>query len=122
MIKKLSIAITTAAACAAFSPLALAQKAYPTPDAAAEALVAAVTKHDEAALKTVLGADFRKFIPPKSVDRKDIDTFLADYAKKHSFVADGDKSALAVGDEGWTLPIPLMKTANGWRFDVKAGA
>jgi hypothetical protein len=122
MISKLSMAIAAAVAGVAFSSSALAQKAYPTAEAAADALVAAVTKNDEAALKTVLGADFRKFIPPKSVDRKDVDAFLAEYAKKRSIVPDGaDKAALAVGDEGWTLPVPLVKTASGWKFDVKAG-
>jgi hypothetical protein len=71
----------------------------------------------------VLGADFRKFIPPKSVDRKDVDTFLADYAKKHAIVTEGtDKAMLTVGDTGWTLPVPLVKTGPGWHFDVKAGA
>jgi hypothetical protein len=29
---------------------------------------------------------------------------------------------LSVGTEGWTLPIPIVKTAKGWTFDVKAGA
>jgi hypothetical protein len=29
---------------------------------------------------------------------------------------------LAVGRGHWTLPIPLAKGADGWRFDLKAGS
>ncbi len=31
-----------------------------------------------------------------------------------------DKAMLEVGTNGWTLPIPIMKTASGWRFDTRA--
>ena len=31
-----------------------------------------------------------------------------------------DKAFLGVGKHGWTLPIPIVKTASGWRFDTKA--
>ncbi|HYQ52864.1 MAG TPA: DUF2950 domain-containing protein, partial [Pseudomonas sp.] len=35
----------------------------------------------------------------------------------------GDRQAvLAVGSEHWTLPIPLARSASGWRFDLKAGS
>jgi hypothetical protein len=27
-----------------------------------------------------------------------------------------------VGSDHWTLPIPIVKSANGWRFDVKGGS
>ena len=30
-----------------------------------------------------------------------------------------DKAFLGVGKNGWTLPIPIVKTAAGWRFDTK---
>jgi hypothetical protein len=29
---------------------------------------------------------------------------------------------VAVGENGWTLPIPVTRSAAGWRFDVAAGA
>jgi hypothetical protein len=28
---------------------------------------------------------------------------------------------LIVGNEGWPFPVPLVKAANGWRFDTAAG-
>ena len=26
---------------------------------------------------------------------------------------------LVVGDNGWQLPIPVVKTASGWQFDMQ---
>ena len=51
---------TLAAATLALAPLAFpahAQKAYPTPMAAAEALVDGVARHDDAAIRASLGAN-----------------------------------------------------------------
>ncbi|MGH7341929.1 MAG: DUF2950 domain-containing protein [Candidatus Rokuibacteriota bacterium] len=100
-----------------------AQRAYPTPEAAAEALTDAVARSDGDALRTVLGADWKRFIPTAEIDQDDVYAFLADWAKSHKIVPEGaDKAVLAVGDQGWTLPIPLVKDAAGWKFDPRAGA
>jgi hypothetical protein len=81
----------------------------------------AVAMSDEDALKSVLGADFRTYIPPVGADVRY--RFLAGWAKSHAIKPEGDAKALvAVGDDGWTLPIPIVKTAQGWRFDTRAGA
>jgi len=99
---------------------AWAQQHYPTPDAAADALVDGVARNDDDAVAVVLGASWKKYIPdsPRS---EDITDFLAAWAKSHRIVAAGaDKAWLEVGTHGWTLPIPLAKSAAGWSFDVKA--
>lgn len=102
-------------------PVAYAQqKAFPSPDAAMEAFGTAVATSDEDALKTLLGADFRKLIPP--VGNEGRYRFLAAWAKSHGVKTDGNVAHVAVGDDGWTLPIPLVKTPQGWRFDTRAGA
>ena len=47
--------------------------------------------------------------------------FLAAWAAEHKIVtAEADKAFLGVGKHGRTLPIPIVKTANGWHFDTKA--
>lgn len=103
-----------------------AQAVYPSADAAANAFVDALASNDEPALKHVLGNDFRRFIPAEGIGQEDIDQFLGAWAKGHQIVADpasgnGRASAhLAVGDSGWTLPIPLVEVAHGWRFDPPA--
>jgi hypothetical protein len=113
--------IAAVAGALAMVPVALAQSAYPTPEAAADALVDGIARNDGDAIKTVIGPDFRKFIPTDNIDPEDITNFLEAWAKAHSVVrAGGEKAFLGVGKNGWTLPIPIVKTAAGWRFDVTA--
>ena len=109
----------------ALSSAAAAQQAYPTAAAAAEALVKALgtQRADAAALESLLGKDWRDYIPLEGVDRADVDAFLAKYRERHAIEAGtGGKSMLSVGKDAFTFPIPLAKTASGWSFDVKAGA
>jgi len=102
---------------------AQAQKAFPTPEAAAEALVDGIARHDPDAVKMVLGADFRRFIPLDSDSAEDRTDFLAAWARNHKIVGTGsDKAMLEVGTSGWTMPIPIVKTSAGWSFDARAGA
>lgn len=103
-----------------------AQAVYPTPDDAANALVDALARNDDGAVKHVLGNDFQRFIPTKDVGDEDIYAFLGAWAKGHEIVKDptplnGHPSAhLAVGTSGWTLPVPIVQVARGWRFDPPA--
>jgi hypothetical protein len=116
-------AAALAAALAVVAAPSFAQRAYPTADAAAEAFVDAVSRNDPGALRTVLGADWKRFIPTVDVDQDDVYAFLAAWAKSHKVVPEGaDKAMLAVGEHDWTLPIPLVKGAAGWKFDPRAGA
>ena len=100
-----------------------AQQAFSSPAAAADALVDAVATSDPDALKRVLGADWKRFIPTADLDQDDVYAFLAAAAQSRKLVAQsGDKAHLAVGTDGWTLPIPIVKGPGGWRFDTRAGA
>ena len=110
---------------AAAAPLAQAQQAYPTQEAAAEAFVTALGtgKADEQKLAALLGKDWRDYIPTAGVDRDDVEAFLSGYRQRHSFEpAPQGRTFLSVGKDGWKLPIPLAKTNAGWKFDVRAGA
>ena len=72
-------------------------------------------------MKTVLGAGYGRYIPPETADYQDRLNFLAAWARGNKIVASGDnKAMLEVGTNGWTLPIPIVKTAAGWKFDIKA--
>jgi Protein of unknown function (DUF2950) len=105
----------------AWMPPALAQKAFPSPEAAMNAFGDAIATSDEDALKALLGADFRTYIPPVGAEARY--RFLAAWAKSRAIKPDGDARAhVAVGNDGWTLPIPIVRTAQGWRFDTRAGA
>jgi hypothetical protein len=97
------------------------QKRFATPEAAMNAFGEAVATSDEDALKGLLGANFRTLIPPVGAEASY--RFMAAWAKSHSIKPEGDRKALiAVGDDGWTLPIPIVKMGQGWAFDTRAGA
>jgi hypothetical protein len=54
--------------------------------------------------------------------RRNRDTFLVAFAEEWRVqdLAAGHKE-LVVGHESWPFPVPLVKTARGWVFDVAAG-
>jgi DUF2950 family protein len=111
-------------ACLVGSPLAHAQKTFMTPESAAEALVKAIRDNDTKALQTVLGAEWKRFIPTDDLSRDDVNAFLAAWDKQHKITNEGDDTALlSVGDEpGFTLQIPIVKNKTAlWKFDVAGG-
>ena len=115
--------VATLAGVLTLATVALAQSTYPTPDAAADALVDGIARHDGDAIKAVIGPDYDKFIPVGSADPEDVTNFLAAWAQAHRIVpAGGDKAFLGAGKYGWTLPIPIVKSAAGWHFDTKGAA
>jgi hypothetical protein len=118
------LAVAALAASAALAPsMAWAQKAFPTPEAAGNAFIDAAASNDDVAMRELLGADYRRFIPPETVKADQRTAFLYASSKGRKVIADGpDRAHLSVGTEGWTMPIPLVKSGVGWHFDAKAGA
>lgn len=106
----------------AMSPLmALAQQTFATPDQAASALVNAVTQKNDAELDNLLGDSWQQFLPPDGVDQDAVDRFLRDWQVNHRIVNQGNTAWLDVGNDGWRLPIPMEKKADGWEFNMAAG-
>lgn len=101
---------------------AAAQRAHPSPEVLAAVLADAIEKQDEDRLRDLLGQDFRTLIPPAGEELRE--RFAAAWSRSHRVVADGDgdgRALVEVGDDGWTLPVPLVKGEDGWRFDTLAG-
>lgn len=102
----------------------LAQESFPTPDAAADAFVAALgtEKADPERLAALLGKDWQSYIPTAGIDRAEVDAFLAHYKDKHQIEKDNPHLAhLVVGNDPWTLPLPIVHEKKGWAFNAKAG-
>ena len=114
-------AVALAATLAIAAP-AHAQKAFPTPEAAADALIDGIARHDPDAVNTVLGADYKRYIPMDDTSAEDRTNFLAAWARNHKVVTTGDRAMVEVGTHGWTMPIPLVKTGAGWSFDTRAAS
>ena len=124
------VALATAPATLSFAqapaaPAAAAPstQAFPTPEAAADALTDAVRKNDRAALAKLWGTDWRDFVPGSDDDvQRRRNAFLAAWDAGHKVVVSNDnKAMIEVGREGWTLPVPIVKDGAEWRFDVAAG-
>ena len=94
------------------------QQVFKTPQAAMAAFGAAVKADDDASFQLLLGEDYKDFIPVPS--KQDYQRFIAAWDKAHAIVLDTPSFAhISVGDKGWTLPLPLIKQGEDWRFDME---
>ncbi len=97
---------------------------FPSAEEAAEELAAAAAADDVDMIGRIFGADARHWITSgdPQQDAADRRRFAAAYAEKHVLEApSGQRRVLAVGNDGFPLPIPLVMQGKGWRFDPAAG-
>jgi hypothetical protein len=120
--------IICAVALLVIAPLALAATAGPkrftSPEAGITALVEAVKSDDQPMLLAVLGPQGSKLISSGDAvaDRQSREAFLQAYGDASKLVLDGDtKATLVIGKDEWPMPIPLVKSKDGWRFDTQQG-
>lgn len=102
--------------------LAAGQRHFPSPQAAADALVDSLARSDDAELRALLGPNSSQLLPIDELSAEDRYDFLAAWAKGNRVVAEGRSRARLVLSDGWSLPIPMVRTANGWSFDARAGS
>jgi hypothetical protein len=99
------------------------QRVFASADAAVEALVAANRDGQLAVLARILGPGGAKLVRSGDpvADRNHRARFVAAYDAAHRIEFEGDRKAvLVVGSEEWPLPIPLVRSDAGWRFDAQA--
>jgi len=98
--------------------------AFKSPEAAMDALIAAVRQDDLATLVSMLGEGSDQLLqsgdPVQDANRRL--RFLALYDERHELQPIGeDRVALVVGSDAWPYPIPLVRDGKKWSFDVAAG-
>ena len=103
-----------------------AQKSFTTPDLAAQALFAAAENFDVPALLEILGPDGKDLVSSEDpvADKNNAMKFAAEWREKHSIAVDSKNPAraeIAVGNDDWPLPIPLVNRGGKWVFDSKSG-
>lgn len=123
LLHRASIIVLFVLASAAASANA-AQRSFATPEAAVEALVAALEAADAHAVLEIFGPEHEEFLTggDRAAAREEWRRVYA--AAKEAVVIrpDGDDRAVVVlGRKAWPMPIPLVKEGDTWRFDTEAG-
>src|SRR5688572_3542573 len=107
------------------SPTAKGKK-FASAEDAAKALIEAADKFDETALAEVLGPDSYDIIHTgePARDRQVAKEFATLAGLKTHIAVQPNNSRLAflaIGEDEWPFPVPIVKTGSGWWFDTKAG-
>jgi len=99
------------------------QKHFATAEQAATALTEAIRKDDDKEVQAILGTGWRDLIPGNAEHEDDLrKRYLEAWDQNHKFVPEGDsKVFVEAGTTGWVSPLPVVKDADGWYFDVEAG-
>ena len=102
----------------------IGQSFYASKGMAADALVDALVSRKTVDLQQVLGPKYRQLIPADQAGNIDenVKDFLSAWDNFHALIMENDSTAfIEAGSHHWTFPIPIIKEAKGWRFDVVAG-
>ena len=102
------------------------QKQFETPELAAASLVEALTSFQVPALKEILGPDSEDLISSEDpvMDKQRALTFAAKAKEKQAIEIDPqnpNQAILAVGEDAYPLPIPIIKKDGKWSFDTETG-
>jgi hypothetical protein len=100
-------------------------QAFPTPEAAAVALIAAARADNVADMHTILGPGSVALLYSGDpvADAQARRKFVMAYDAGHEFAPDArGRMILSVGDNDWPLPIPIVKEGGLWHFDSMQGA
>lgn len=120
----LAIALALPVAIAAH-PARAEPQAFETPEAAVDAVIAALEAADRNALVAVFGPESEDVIlsGDPAADRQDWGDFLAAWREMHRIAMEGDEDEIAVlyiGRDQWPFPVELEKGEDGaWRFDAE---
>jgi hypothetical protein len=103
---------------------AAAAAVYPTPEGAMEAFRAAVDGEGGKGLLDLFGKQYEADLiggdPAEA--RQNLAALRRMAAQSMTLAPDGeDHMTIVMGRRGWPMPIPLIKGAEGWTFDVKTG-
>jgi len=111
---------------AAPAPQPVEAETFTNAQQAADALIAAAGKFDQAALATIFGSTGKKILltGDSTQDRQRALGFAAEAKEKTKVVVDpktGARAFILVGAEDWPFPVPIIKVKGKWLFDAKAG-
>ena len=103
--------------------LAAGEERFGSPQAAVDALKAAVEARDTNALHAIFGPAGHALVSVDVVEAaQEHELFMNRVKEKVNLVAASDsRQNLQLGADGWAFPIPLVKQDGQWLFDVATG-
>jgi hypothetical protein len=101
---------------------AQAPEVFPSPEAAAKALVGAAQQNNTAQLATIFGQDGPRILSSgnPSQDRAEREQFVQLALTKFQLDPDPNNPGrvyLSIGADNWPFPAPIVRTKAGWVFD-----
>jgi len=104
--------------------LAAEQRTFPTPEAAVDALIAALKSNDEPALVAIFGDKHKTLVVTGDVandaaKRAEAAALLATFHTLDDSAP--DRRVLLMGVYAWPFPIPLVRQGAAWRFATEEG-
>ena len=99
-------------------------KNFASPEEAVQALVAAARASDAEGILAVLGPEAKDIVRSgdTATDRQARERFVKAYGQANKISKPNESMALLlVGKDEWIFPIPIVKDAGGWHFDVAEG-
>jgi hypothetical protein len=106
------------------SATAAEQRTFATPEAAVDALVAALKANDEAALLAIFGDKHKDLLDSGDAAQTAVERAKATEALAAFRVLDSrgeNRRVLLMGVNAWPMPIPLVKVGTAWRFATEEG-
>lgn len=103
---------------------AASQDTFATPDAAVDALMAALKADSDAALVALFGEQHKNLVinTDKALASATRAKILAAMQALHVLKAPSpDRRVLLIGAEAWPVPIPLVRSGERWRFATEEG-
>lgn len=98
------------------------QKSFATAEKAADTLYQAIETKNNALIKELFGIDNTNLLHFGEVDEQDIEQFIRAWNTYHKLVSEDHKLYyIEIGTKQWTFPIPLIKQADSWQFDITSG-
>jgi len=101
------------------------QETFATPEAAVDALMAALKADSDPAMIAIFGEQHKDLVltsdrAASSATRAKI--LAAMQTLRVLQAPSADRRVLVIGDEAWPMPIPIVRTGERWRFATEEGA
>src|SRR5579885_367811 len=110
-------------AAVAFATPSIAQERFASPEAAAQAIIAAADSHDSGRLSAILGEQAKEILTSgdPARDRAEQSEFARLARASHRLEIspmNPNRAILTIGDEDWPFPVPIRRANGKWSFDA----